>query len=65
MNLTRFIAISSKRLAKFAPGYGFPVNNGPVGFFNFFSIDFTACLKPSCKDNQRKASFPRMHQRDQ
>ena len=65
MNLTCFTAISSKRLAKFAPGWGFPVKNDPLGFFNFFSIEFTACLKPPSKDNQRKASYPKMHQRDQ
>ena len=39
--------------------------NIPVDFFEFLSTKFAACSKPPSRDNHRKASYPRMQQRDQ
>ena len=33
--------------------------------FDFFPHKFAACSKPLNRDNYRKASYPRMQQRDQ
>ena len=40
------------------------VSNVPVDFFEFLSTEFAACLKPSSRDNHRKASYPKMQRRD-
>ena len=33
--------------------------------FDFLPRKFAACSKPPSRDNHRKASYPRTHQRDQ
>ena len=37
----------------------------PVNSLKFLSTEFAACTKPPSRDNHRKASYPRMQQRDQ
>ena len=44
---------------------GFQRSNDPVDFFEFLSTEFAACSKPTSRDNDRKASYPRTQQRDQ
>ena len=36
-----------------------------MDFFEFLSTEFAACLKPSSRDNHRKASHPRTQIRNQ
>ena len=36
-----------------------------MGFFEFLSTEFVACLKPPSRSNRRKVSYPRTQQRDE
>ena len=48
-----------------APALGFPVIQRSCRFFEFLSVEFTACSEPPSRGNHRKASYPRTQQRDQ